>query len=217
MLSIAERSSLVFDEAHEAGGSVGTSGWQNNNAPSNRAEFVRELVDSAAEAVFMSATATKDPAVMDLYARRTDAKHAVTSMSNLENTLKAGGIPLQQMMATQFVASGNMLRRERSFENISFIAKQVPVDHDIADGIAGIMRAIDRFDQAKVEALKELDKEVRKEAKRASEDNSIGLAGAESMSFSSLMHNAIEQGLLAQKAEATVQEAISALQKERSP
>ncbi|MGR3278074.1 strawberry notch C-terminal domain-containing protein, partial [Acaryochloris marina NIES-2412] len=217
LLSIAERSSLILDEAHEAGGSVGSSGWRNNNAPSNRAEFVRELVDSAADAVFMSATATKDPAVMDLYARRTDAQHAVTSMSNLENTLKAGGIPLQQMMATQFVASGNMLRRERSFENISFTAKQVPVNHDIADGIAGIMRAIDGFDRAKVKALKELDKEVRKEAKRASEDNSIGSAGAESMSFSSLMHNAIEQGLLAQKAEATVQEAISALQRGEKP
>ena len=215
--NIAPSSSLIFDEAHEAGGSVGDAGWVNRNAPANRADFVRQLVDRSAETVFMSATATKDPAVMDLYARRTDAKHTVSSMENLENTLKAGGIPLQQMMATQFVASGNMLRRERSFENISFDAKQVPVDHGIADGISGIMRAIDRFDKAKAEAIKELSKEVRKEAKKVSEDNSIGKSGAKSKSFASLMHNSIEQGLLSQKAEATVQEAISALERGEKP
>lgn len=217
LLGIAERSSFIFDEAHEAGGSIAAQGWSKKNAPPSRAEFIRELVDHAGETVFMSATATKDPAVMDLYARRTDAQYAVTSMSKLEKTLRDGGIPLQQMMATQFVSSGNMLRRERSFENISFDAKQVSVDHGIADGIAGIMRAIDTFDRAKEEALGKLDKEVRKEAKRVSKDNATGKSEAKSKSFTSLMQNALEQSLLAQKAEATVQEAIAALERGEKP
>jgi hypothetical protein len=95
--AIAHRSVFIFDEAHEAGGGQAET-WNVGQAP-NRAEFVRELVDLSAGAVFMSATATKNPAVMDLYARGTDAIHAVESMYRLENTLKAGGIPLQQMMA----------------------------------------------------------------------------------------------------------------------
>ena len=183
----------------------------------NRADFVRWLVDKSASAIFMSATATKDPAVMDLYARGTDAVHAVSSMAKLENTLKAGGIPLQQMMAAQFGFAGNMLRRERSMENISFQAKVVGVDHEVADKISSIMRAIDKFDRAKRVALKELNKEVRQQAKAAGEDNAIGQSGAKSQNFTSLMHNAIEQGLLAQKAEATVQEAVSALQRGEKP
>ncbi|QUY45446.1 strawberry notch C-terminal domain-containing protein [Acaryochloris marina] len=214
--ALASRAVFIFDEAHEAGGGQGQS-WKRPSDASNRAEFVRELVDASAGTIFMSATATKNPAVMDLYARRTDAIHAVNSMENLSNTLKAGGIPLQQMMATQFVSAGNMLRRERTFENISFNAKTVPVDHEIADNISAIMRAIDRFDQAKDEAVKEMKKVVRKEAKSLSEDNSIGKSGARSVSFTSLMHNAIDQGLLAQKAETTVQEAIASLQRGEKP
>ena len=213
--AIAHRSVFIFDEAHEAGGSQAET-WNAGQAP-NRAEFVRELVDLSAGAVFMSATATKNPAVMDLYARGTDAIHAVDSMYRLENTLKAGGIPLQQMMATQFVRAGNMLRRERSFDNISFDAKTVPVDQDVADNISAVMRAIDRFDATKAKAMKELRKEVRAEAKSLSEDNSIGQASVQSVNFTSLMHNAIEQGLLSQKAEATVQEAIAALERGEKP
>jgi hypothetical protein len=215
--ALASRAVFIFDESHEAGGSTSSQSWKSRSDAPNRSEFVRELVDASAGTIFMSATATKNPVVMDLYARRTDAIHAVKSMENLENTLKAGGIPLQQMMATQFVSSGNMLRRERTFENISFGAKTVSVDHEIADNISAIMRAIDRFDRGKSTAMGELRKEVRKEAKVLSEDNSIGKSGASSVNFTSLMHNAIDQGLLAQKAEATVQEAIAALKRGEKP
>ena len=215
--AIVEQCVFVFDESHEAGGSVNKQdAWSSGNVM-NRADFVRWLVDRSASAIFMSATATKDPAVMDLYARGTDAVYAVSSMARLENTLKAGGIPLQQMMAAQFGFAGNMLRRERSMENISFQSKIVGVDREVADRISSIMRAIDQFDRAKRAALKELNKAVRQEAKAAGEDNAIGQSGAKSQNFTSLMHNAIEQGLLAQKAEATVQEAISALERGEKP
>ncbi|NJM99574.1 MAG: DEAD/DEAH box helicase family protein [Phormidesmis sp. RL_2_1] len=148
--AIAEQCVFIFDESHEAGGSVNKQDEWSTSGAMNRADFVRWLVDNSASAIFMSATATKDPAVMDLYARGTDAVHAVSSMAKLENTLKAGGIPLQQMMAAQFGFAGNMLRRERSMENISFQAKVVGVDHEIADRISSIMRAIDKFDRASV-------------------------------------------------------------------
>lgn len=217
MRAIADKAIFIFDEAHEAGGASSSQSWKGKNEAANRSEFVRELVDRSAGAIFMSATATKNPAVMDLYARRTDAVHAVASMENLEQTLKAGGIPLQQMMATKFVSSGHLLRRERSFESISFDAKVVSVDQTVADGISAIMRAIDRFDRAKTGAIKEIGKELKAEAKKVSVDNSIGAAGVKSTNFTSLMHNSIEQGLLCQKAEATVQEAIAALSRGEKP
>lgn len=82
--ALASRAVFIFDEAHEAGGSISSQSWKSSYDAPNRAEFVRELVDASAGTVFMSATATKNPAVMDLYARRTDAIHAVNSMENLE-------------------------------------------------------------------------------------------------------------------------------------
>lgn len=214
---IAPNAIFIFDEAHEAGGSTGEKGWTSSSDAPNRAEFARELIDLSAGAVFASATAIKDPAVMDLYARRSDAAEAVASIESLQRTLKVGGVPLQQMMATKFVASGQMLRRERSFENVAFQAKVVPVDRDVADNISAIMRAISQFDLAKEKAVAKLSKELKKEAKAASEDSSIGQAGARSTNFTSLMNNAIDQGLLCQKAEATVQEAIAAIERGQKP
>ena len=215
--SIAPQSIFIFDEAHEAGGSISDTAWKNNSAAPDRSEFVRELVDLSAGAVFMSATATKDPAMMDLYARRSDAADAVSNLSSLQRTLKDGGIPLQQMMATKFVASGQLLRRERSFEGVSFEAKIVPVSRETADGISAIMRSISQFDLAKQKAVKQLSKELKKGAKQLGEDNAVGQVGAKSTNFTSLMHNVIDQGLLCQKAEATVQEAIASIQRGEKP
>lgn len=154
---------------------------------------------------------------MDLYARRTDLRLGVSSMTALENILTRGGVPLQQIVASKFVASGQMLRRERSYEGISFQAKTVLVDREVADDLSAAMRAIKDFDRAKEKAVKAISNEVKAEAKALKQDGAIGEVGARSTNFTSLMHNCIEQGLLAQKADATVEEAISALQRGEKP
>lgn len=154
---------------------------------------------------------------MDLYARRTDLRHGVSSMNALENILTRGGVPLQQMVASKFVASGQMLRRERSFEGIQFQARVVPVDRDVADQFSAAMRAIKDFDRAKQKAIRDITKRLKQEAKAVGEDDAIGEVGAKSTNFTSLMHNCIEQGLLAQKAEATALAAIETLQQGQKP
>jgi C-terminal domain on Strawberry notch homologue/P-loop containing NTP hydrolase pore-1 len=214
--AIADRAVFIFDEAHEAGGVSKSNSW-NVSGPANRADFVRELVDLSASSVFMSATSIKSAAVVDLYARRSDARHAVEYISNLETILKDGGVPLQQMFATKFVASGQMVRRGRSMAGISFDAKVTPADRTVAEGISSIMRSINLFDEAKQEGLRTVDKELKREAKALSQDNAVGQAGARSINFTSLMHNAIDQSLLAQKAEATVQETIAAINRGEKP
>jgi C-terminal domain on Strawberry notch homologue/Toprim-like/Protein of unknown function (DUF3991)/P-loop containing NTP hydrolase pore-1/MutS domain I len=214
--AIADRAVFIFDEAHEAGGVSKSNSW-NVSGPANRADFVRELVDLSASSVFMSATSIKSAAVVDLYARRSDARHAVEYISNLETILKDGGVPLQQMFATKFVASGQMVRRGRSMAGISFDAKVTPADLTVAEGISSIMRSINLFDEAKQEGLRTVDKELKREAKALSQDNAVGQAGARSINFTSLMHNAIDQSLLAQKAEATVQETIAAINRGEKP
>ncbi len=213
--TIAPNAILILDEAHEAGGTKNT--WKLQNAAPDRADFVRELVDRSIGVFYSSATYAKRPDVMDLYARRTDLRHAVRSMTTLENILTRGGVPLQQMVASKFVASGQMLRRERSFDGISFQAKVVSVDREVADQFSGAMRAIKDFDRAKQKALKTINKRLKAEAKDLGTDQAVGEVGARSTNFTSLMHNCIEQGLLAQKAEATVEEAIYSLQNGQKP
>jgi hypothetical protein len=211
---MAPNAILILDEAHQAGGSKG--GWKEAGPP-DRADFVRELIDLSSGVFYSSATYAKRADVMDLYARRTDLRLGVSSMTALENILTRGGVPLQQIVASKFVASGQMLRRERSYEGISFQAKTVPVDRVVADDFSAAMRAIKDFDRAKQKAVKAISNEVKAEAKALGEDGAIGELGARSTNFTSLMHNCIEQGLLAQKADATVQEAISALQRGEKP
>ncbi|MBE9109811.1 strawberry notch C-terminal domain-containing protein [Nodosilinea sp. LEGE 07298] len=213
--TFAPNAILILDEAHEAGGTKNQ--WKPNRQAPNRAEFVRQLIDLSSGVFYSSATYAKRPDVMDLYARRTDLRLAVSSMDALENILTRGGVPLQQMVASKFVASGQMLRRERSYDGVSFQAKVVPVERDVADEFSAAMRAIKDFDRAKQKAIKDLDKELKKEAKALGDDNAIGEVGAKSTNFTSLMHNCIEQGLLAQKSEATVQEAIHSLQNGQKP
>jgi hypothetical protein len=211
---MAPNAILILDEAHQAGGSKG--GWKEAGTP-DRADFVRELIDLSSGVFYSSATYAKRADVMDLYARRTDLRLGVSSMTALENILTRGGVPLQQIVASKFVASGQMLRRERSYEGISFQAKTVPVDREVADDFSAAMRAIKDFDRAKQKAVKAISNEAKAEAKALGEDGAIGEVGARSTNFTSLMHNCIEQGLLAQKADATVQEAISALQRGEKP
>ncbi|MEM6255074.1 MAG: strawberry notch C-terminal domain-containing protein [Cyanobacteria bacterium P01_D01_bin.156] len=219
--SLAERGAIfICDESHEAGGSPQT-GWQINGAPPNRADFMRELIDttlaSGGGVIYSSATYSKRPDVMDLYARSTDLRYAVGKHRSLEATLRVGGVPLQQVIAAKYVKSGQMMRRERSFEGVSFDTLTVPADQETADQFSAAMRAINAFDRAKQKEVKKLSKELRKEAKQLALDNAIGQVGVKSTNFTSLMHNCIEQGLLAQKAEATVQTTIQELEAGRKP
>ena len=209
---------LILDESHEAGGG------QKSDKPGqvqNRAEFVRELIDRSMEngggAVYSSATYVKRPDVMDLYARSTDLRLVASNTGSLESTIKKGGVPLQQMIASKLVKSGQMMRRERSFDGVSFESKIVPADKETADQFADAMRSIRDFDRVKTKQVNKLSKELRAEAKTMTGDNAIGAAGVKSTNFTSLMHNCIDQGLFSQKAEATVQTSLEIIQSGRKP
>ncbi|WP_346294383.1 hypothetical protein [Sphaerothrix gracilis] len=45
--------------------------------------------------------------------------------------------------------------------------------------------------------LKDLDKSLKADAKKVGKDSSVGQAGASSVNFTALMHNVIDQSLLA--------------------
>ena len=91
------------------------------------------------------------------------------------------------------------------------------VDKQSTDDLSRIMAGILKFDPAKQEAVKGLDKDFKAQARKVSEDRTIGQAGAESVNFTSLMHNAIDQSLLARKADAISDRAIEQLEQDIKP
>ena len=208
--TFAPNSILILDESHEAGGS--TTGQRKPQAVGNRADFVRELAGLAQGVVYSSATYAKDPAVMDLYSR-TDMKLALSNMENLTELVASGGVPLQQTLAAMLTEAGQYVRRERSFEGVSFEPVVVPVNRDNAENIARIMSEIMEFDRLKQRVVKGMDKDLKAEAKAAYGDNSTGKAGASSTNFTSLMHNVIGQMLFALKADETVERCLELLKK----
>ncbi|MEO1351896.1 MAG: strawberry notch C-terminal domain-containing protein [Cyanobacteria bacterium J06635_15] len=216
---MAPQSLLVMDEAHDAGGSP-SSGWQKKDGPPqqpNRAEFARMLVDKADGVVFSSATAIKRPDVMDLYGRRSGMQEALGSVGALQAALETGGIPLQQASTNMLAQDGFYIRRERSYEGVDFGIKTIPVNRESTDGMSRIMGAILRFDRSKQEALGNLDKTLKSNARKIGIDSSIGMAGAASVNFTALMHNVMDQSLLARKADQLADEAIASLERGEKP
>jgi hypothetical protein len=213
--TFAPRSILILDESHNAGGTP--KQWKDNFAAPDRADFVRELVRRSAGVVYSSATYAKNPYVMTLYSAKTGMRHAVENEENLVPMIQSGGIPLQQMLAAKLSEAGQYIRRERSYEGIEFSAKVAAVDTEMAENLAGVMSRIMEFDLAKKESIKDLDDQLKADAKRQLRDNSTGGAGATSTNFTAIMHNVIGQTLLAMKAEATVQEALDSLERGEKP
>ena len=211
---IASQSILILDEAHEAGGTA--KQWDNSGAPPDRAQFVRQMVQAADGVFFASATATKRPDVMDLYGVRMNLSE-VTSMSGLQSTLEMGGTPLQQVATSMMAEDGQYIRRARTYAGVDVSSTVVPTAHGDADQLSSIMRSILEFDLLKKSAVAELNEEARAEAKRVGGDAAIGLAGAKSTNFSSIMWNVVDQAGLARKADAVADLAISSLEAGERP
>ena len=211
---IAPQSILILDEAHEAGGTA--KQWDKADALPDRALFTRQMVQRAEGVFFASATATKRPDVMDLYGTRMNVAE-VTSVSGLQSTLEMGGTPLQQVATSMMAEDGQYIRRARTYAGVDVNSTVVPTAHSDADQLSSIMRSILKFDALKKNAVAALNQEARAEAKRIGGDTAIGLSGAKSTNFSSIMWNVVDQAGLARKADAVAELAISSLEAGERP
>lgn len=188
---------LILDESHNAGGTA-TKDDEGGKKDPTRADFVRSIARMADAVFYSSATYAKRPEVMDLYFK-TDMSLAVDNAAALPAAIRAGGVPLQQVVASMLVRAGQYIRRERSFAGVTYNTTVSPVNREIAERMSSVMRRIAEFDILKKAAIKALKAEVRAEAKTMTEDGSVGLAGVTSTTFTSLMHNMVDQMLLALK------------------
>lgn len=208
--AIAQDNVIIMDESHNASGS------------SNTGEFLQSVLSRSKGVVFLSATFAKRPDNMPVYAMKTAMSEANMTKEDLVEAITKGGVALQEILSSQLVAEGQMIRRERSFEGIEVnyisLDKKEEEHKAIADNITFILRAIINFQNEFVsKEVKELDKIVAAEGKEVEVTKGTSKAGVDSTPYFSKVFNVINQMLFAIKAEEVANRAIERLKEGKKP
>jgi hypothetical protein len=190
---------IAFDESHEAGGQGKTKASQDREGADNRADFARDLIEKAKGVFYSSATYAKRPDVMDLYAA-TDMSMAVEKKEDLGEAIAKGGVPMQQVVAAMLAKAGQYIRRERSFAGVTYDTPIIPVNRELYDQISGCWPTF----RISASCARRRDRiwtpRSRRRPRRWGTTTPSADAGASSLLFTSIMHNVINQMLLALKA-----------------
>ena len=210
LAALAPNAFFVMDESHNAGGDSQTG------------EFIRGVLGEVRGAVYLSATYAKRPDNMPVYFR-TDIGDAIEGGSEaLIEAMKQGGLPLQTVVANGLVQSGQMFRRERSYDGVSIETKVDSANRAkhsaLSDRVTLALRAI-------VEADGEFHNGyvVEQQMQAAARGEAIGGGGnqaSEGVShteFSSVVHNFVKQLLLGLKADTAADAAIAEIKAGRKP
>jgi len=208
--AVAEDNIVIMDEAHNSSGS------------GNTGNFMQSALSRTRGVVFLSATFAKRPDNMPIYAMKTSIRDASMSRDALIEAITKGGVALQEILASQLVAEGQMIRRERSFEGVEVnyvTLEDKEQEHKaIADNITSIVRDIIKFQTTHVDAIvEELDDIAVAEGKQVEIREGTSQAGVDNLPYFSKVFNVINQMLFSIKAEAVAERAIARLKEGKKP
>ena len=199
---------FIMDESHNAAGKQ-DGRTESDEGKLLRSDFALELLQIAAEkdganAVFASATFSKTPATMALYAL-TGITEGMAEDTSLLSLLKKGGVPLQQVLSEMMAESGRYIRRERSFAGIEFSHPQLPIDVKQMNEISSALQQMNK-----------LNGEVRKQMKKRLTREEIKALGT-LQNVSGILWNIVNQVLFAAKAPGVAKLAIEAIARNEKP
>lgn len=208
--AIAEDNIMIMDEAHNSSGS------------SNTGVFLQSVVGSAKGVVFLSATFAKRPDNMPIYAMKTAIADCNMTKEDLVESITKGGVALQEVLSSQLVAEGQMIRRERSFEGIEvnyLTLEDKEIEHKaIADNITEIIRDIIAFQSNHIDTqVEELDKIAVAEGKEVEVREGTSQAGVDNQPYFSKVFQVINQMLFSIKAESVAERALMRLREGKKP
>ena len=198
---------LILDESHNAG-----AGSAPDEDAIKRGDIVRGFINASGSVFYSSATFAKNPDVMDAY-NKTDLGRAFDSHQKLISTLSS--VPVQQITSAMLVEAGQMLRRERSFEGISYDMATVSVDKQSSEDLSMAMQLVVAFDAAKQEAIRNLQGQLDSEAAMVGDISAAGQV--DSLNFTGVMHNVVNTFLLGLKARQTAETAVAAIRRGEKP
>lgn len=208
--AIAKNTILIMDESHNSSGS------------SNTGVFMQSVLAKTSGAVFLSATFAKRPDNMPIYAMKTAISEANMSKEDLVDAISKGGVALQEVLASQLVAEGQMIRRERTYEGIEVnyltLTEKAAEHKAIADNITTIVRDIIAFQNDHInERVDELDSIAVAEGKEVSLREGTDQGGVDNQPYFSKVFNVINQMLFSIKADAVADRAIKRLKEGKKP
>lgn len=203
--ALSKNNIMILDESHTAGGSGGGS------------MFMQYIMPRVKGVTFLSATFAKRAENMPIYAMKTDlAKSGITQQELIEAIAK-GGVTLQEIMSKQLVQSGQMIRRERSFNGVTIDWLSVSDEEDAVqrkqfDEVSSIFSAIRSFQKEYVNTLVEnLSEELAEEGGYSDLQRGTVDLGASNTPFASKMYNLVNQLLFSLKADAVANRVIENL------
>ncbi len=210
LLEIAKGSIIIMDESHNSSGS------------SNTGIFMQGVLARTSGGVFLSATFAKRPDNMPIYAMKTAISEANMSKEELVDAISKGGVALQEVLASQLVAEGQMIRRERTYKGVEvnyLTLHDKSNEHKaIADNITTIVRDIIAFQAKHIdERVDELDSIAVAEGKEVNVREGTAEGGVDNQPYFSKVFNVINQMLFSIKADAVADKAIARLKEGKKP
>jgi hypothetical protein len=218
---VASGNIVIMDESHNASGE------------SNIGMFLQEVLRETKGVTFLSATFAKRPDNMPIYASKTVLSEANLDNESLIRAITSGGVALQEIVSSNLVAEGQMIRRERSFEGIEVNYKYLDASQEkvglpnfnleqrhraIMDEATSIIRAIMEFQEDYVNPIiGKMDKLAAKEYASVEIRKGTVKAGVDNPPVFSGIFNIINQLLFSIKAEAVAEVAIRRIKEGKKP
>lgn len=208
---LAEGNIAILDESHTVGGDSGCG------------RYMQMLTSSAEGVTFLSATFAKRADNMPIYAQRTAIAEAGVKASELIEAISKGGVTLQEIMSKQLVESGQMIRRERSFEGVTIDWLSVEEETNRRqrqqfNEVADIFNAIRNFQDDYITPIIDAKNETVAEF-GATVGHTQGTKdmGVKNVPFASKMYNLVNQLLFALKVDAVADRVVENLRNGYKP
>lgn len=221
LLKIAQGNIVIMDESHNASGD------------SFVGEFLRKVLDGTLGVTFLSATFSKRPDNMPIYAGKTAMSDANMTSEQLVQAITLGGFALQEIVSSNLVAEGQMIRRERSFEGIEVNYEYLDSSQTergypnldleqthraVMDNATEIIRDIINFQSDFVNPeVEAMDRIAKAEYKQVEQRKGTKSGGVDNQPVFSGVFNIINQLLFSIKAESVGHVAIQRLKENKKP
>lgn len=202
----ARNAVVILDEAHNASGGMSATGF-----------FIRYgILERCAGCCYLSATFAKRPDNMGVYAAKTSIRHTDLTPAKLEEAFVKGGVALQEIVASQLVASGQMLRRQRTFEGITVAYNYLPEKYEehaaIYNNVIRLVQGIIEFEREYVQPfLEEMAESLGFGGDKAEKTKGTKEGGINNSPFFNKTHHVIRQLLFSVKAQDVANEALRLL------
>lgn len=200
--ALAKNNIMILDESHTAGGSGGGS------------MFMQYIMPNVKGVTFLSATFAKRADNMPIYAMKTDLSKSGVSPQEMIEAISQGGVTLQEIMSKQLVQSGQMIRRERSFQGVTIDWMPVNEEEDAVqrkqfDEVSSIFSDIRAFQKDYITPIvSDISDELADEGGYSDLQRGTKELGVTNTPFASKMYNLVNQLLFSLKADAVANRVI---------